>query len=51
MSYQLVDINRYNSHKHTSYSSFFSSSMKKCTKCNRKFHTKDGLDKHTENSH
>jgi hypothetical protein len=46
MSFQLVDINRYNS-----YGALFSASMKKCTKCNRKFHTNEGLNKHTENSH
>ena len=43
MSYQIVDINRYNM--------YFATSMKKCQKCKAKFHTSEGLNMHFKNSH
>jgi len=43
MSFQLVDVNRYSMH--------FSNSMKKCKKCQAKFHTSEGLNMHFKNSH
>ena len=43
MSFQLIDINRYNI--------YFLNTMKKCNKCKAKFHTSDGLNMHFKNSH